>query len=402
MANKVSIRSNENYEMKYYNNEAFFGGTDISSEDKCFGALASRFYQLANRISYTSDEPFAPMELQLDLIHGLVSLECESEIDAFNNIVLVARQSAQTLQKLTLAYQLQAGISDLVQSSLGNYVEYPCLSTLFLDLQLCPRSVPLAVDNGTVLFPSLRNLAIGCDYPFGDDVLFRGNAATLEFLRVMPGRDFCDVVRKYKVFTPTSHPRLQKVEGLRLSRFKESQILSTEAHLQCMLSIAPKAAVRVIPAIPAGEVTLLALDILKDHPFIQVLHLADTQLMLWEVIHIVKWLPILSDLVSKSTGLGAYSEDVTLGMIPDYVRGIEVPLRERFRCWRIGEVYNDSLEETLACILVVAMMFPNFSYANLPNSVLHKYMRLMEETLGLGEYVDAAPRLRHLLFDKTV
>ncbi|KAJ2064057.1 hypothetical protein GGI17_001249 [Coemansia sp. S146] len=110
--------------------------------------------------------------------------------------------------------------------------------------------------------------------------------------------------------------------------------------------------------------------------------------MLWEVIHIVKSLPILSDLVCKSTGLGTYFEDIMLDMLPVYVRDIQVPLRERFRCWRLGDVDSDSLEETVTCILVVAMTFPNFSYANLPNSILHEYMELMKETIesdeGLG------------------
>ncbi|KAJ2817229.1 hypothetical protein GGI24_005469 [Coemansia furcata] len=218
----------------------------------------------------------------------------------------------------------------------------------------------------------------------------------------MPGRGFCDVVRKYNVFTPTSHPKLQWVESVRLLYDRESQFTSTEAHLQFMLNIAPNAAVKVIPAIPAGEETFLALDLLKDHACMQVLELRDTQLMLWEVILVVKSLPLLSDLVCKSTGLGTYFKDVTLDTLPVYVRDIQVPLRERFRCWRLGDVDSDSLEEALICILVVAMTFPNFDYANLPNSILHEYMELMEETLKSDEYTDVAPRLERLLFDKTI
>ncbi|KAJ2777128.1 hypothetical protein GGI18_004248 [Coemansia linderi] len=402
MVSKVSVHSDENHEMRQCNNEAFFDGTDISSEDECFDVLASRLYQLANRISYTSEESFAPMELQLDLIHNLVSLDYVSEMDAFSNIVLVAQQSAQTLQKLTLVYLQQIDIADLVRSSFGGYVEYPCLKTLRLDLQRLRSSAPLTVNNGAVLFPSLRSLTLSNDYPFEDDVLLRGNAAKLEYLYVMPGRDFCDIVRKYKVFTPTSHPKLLWVESLRHLDYKESEFGSTEAHMQFVLSIAPKAAVRVIQAIPAGEATFMALEILKDHSPIQVLHLTDTQLMLWEVIHIVKWLPGLSDLASKSTGLGTYSDDLSLEALPEYVRGIKVPSREQFRCWRIGDVNGDTLKEAVVCILVVAMTFPNFSYAGLPNSILHEYIKLMEETLELGAYVDVAPRLRRLLPDKTV
>ncbi|KAJ2885091.1 hypothetical protein H4R27_001638 [Coemansia aciculifera] len=378
MVNKVSIRSNEPGEMEFL------------LEDEYFGDLASHLYQLASRISYTTDASFSFMELQSDLINSLTSLEYECDIDSVSNMVQVAQRSAQTLQRLTLAYQLQIDIADLVQSPGGDYVEYPCLNTLFLDLQAYPSFSPLSVDSGVVLFPSLRNLNIGNDYPFGDDALFRGNAATLEYLRVAPGREFCNIVRRYKVFTPTSHPKLRWVESVRLSVGMETQFASTESHLRFMLNIAPNAAVKVIPAVPAGEETFLALNQLTDHTCIQVLHLYDTQLMLWEVIHIVKSLSILSDLVCKSTGLGTYFEDITLDMLPVYVRDIQVPLRERFRCWRLGNVDSNSLEETVTCILVVAMTFPNFRYANLPNSILHEYMELMEETIESDEYVEAA------------
>ncbi|KAJ2464306.1 hypothetical protein GGI03_003312 [Coemansia sp. RSA 2337] len=390
MVNKVSIRSNEADNMGQL------------SEDEYFGYLTSHLYQLASRISYTADAPFNPMELQLGLIHNLTSLECESNIDSISNIVQVARQSAQTLQKLTLAYQLQIDIADLVQNPGGDYVEYPCLSTLFLDLNTYPSFPPLSVDSGVVLFPGLKSINVSYDYPFGDDALFRGNTATLEYLRVAPGPEFCNVVRRYKVFTPTSHPKLQWVESVRLPIGMETQFASTESHLRFMLNIAPDAAVKVIDDIPVGEETFLALNQLSDHTFMQVLNLGSTQLMLWEVIHIVKSLPILSDLVCQSTGLGTYFEDIAVDMLPVYVRGIQVPLRERFRCWRLGDVNSSSLKETVMCILVVAMTFPNFSYANLPNSILHEYMELMKETLELDEYVEVAPRLRRLLFDKTV
>ncbi|KAJ2064056.1 hypothetical protein GGI17_001248 [Coemansia sp. S146] len=241
MVNKVAIRSNEPGEMEFL------------LENKYFGGLASHLYQLASRISHTTDAPFNFMELQSDLIHNLTSLEYECDIHSIINMVHVAQRSAQTLQRLTLAYELQIDIADIVQSPGGDYVEYPCLNTLFLDLQAYPIFTPLSVDSSVVLFPSLRSLNIGNDYPFGDDALFRGNAATLEYLRVAPGREFCDIVRRYKVFTPTSHPKLRWVESVRLSVGTGTQFASTESHLRFMLNIAPDAAVKVIPAVPAGE-----------------------------------------------------------------------------------------------------------------------------------------------------
>ncbi|KAJ1924660.1 hypothetical protein LPJ71_000451, partial [Coemansia sp. S17] len=63
-----------------------------------------------------------------------------------------------------------------------------------------------------VPFPNLWHISIIRIYPFDDDVLFRGSAATLESLQVELSGAVVGVIKQYSVFTRGSHPKLWCVD----------------------------------------------------------------------------------------------------------------------------------------------------------------------------------------------
>ncbi|KAJ2332282.1 hypothetical protein GGI00_002858, partial [Coemansia sp. RSA 2681] len=134
-------------------------------------------------------------------------------------------------------------------------------------------------------------------YPFGDDVLFRGNAATLEFLDIMPDPEMVAMLRHRNVFTPTSHPKLQFVKvNLRSSDVGHVFAAASE-YLQFALSIAPRASVLTIPSLSSFGGTLATeLEVLGNHDSIQVLSLYRAILSFWDIVNLIKSLPLLSDL----------------------------------------------------------------------------------------------------------
>ncbi|KAJ2055846.1 hypothetical protein GGI17_006490 [Coemansia sp. S146] len=166
------------------------------------------------------------MSQQVDTIRDLVHLDYGINDDC-EEALQIARQNAPTLQSLVIYFSSVKDISSLIQGTGGSYVEYPHLRTLGLcndvslgmsyDLEstLPHRSkrdtVRLPVFAGAIPFPGLRCLRVKMDYPFGDDTLFRGNAATLEYVDFQLFPAFIDRVCKYKVFTPDSHPKLRYV-----------------------------------------------------------------------------------------------------------------------------------------------------------------------------------------------
>ncbi|KAJ2321485.1 hypothetical protein GGI00_006056, partial [Coemansia sp. RSA 2681] len=179
-----------------------------------FSKLTLQLCKLASRAGYKASGPYIPMTPQLETLPNLTRVTYNSmgyDMDAGSPILQMVRQSAQTLQYVFIKAQDIEDVLGLVQDDDGHYMEYPCLATLKLEQRKFFSTAPLPVTSGAIPFPSLRHLSIGDLYPFGDDTPFRGNAATLEYLLIMPRRKTCDILRRFNVFTPTSHPKLQCV-----------------------------------------------------------------------------------------------------------------------------------------------------------------------------------------------
>ncbi|KAJ2439029.1 hypothetical protein GGF42_008099, partial [Coemansia sp. RSA 2424] len=245
MAPKVSeIRVQPAYDgdMEIYERKTIKG-------DHRFSDLVSRLFQLVGIIEYGEVIDYSmPIELRLDNICNLVHMKLDSmaRVGDTCQFVRLARQNAQTLQYLCIwSEEEKIDVFGLVQYADGRLVTYPCLRKLQLyglsDVTtLQQREFP-----GAVPFPNLRSLFVKCVYPFSDDTLFRGNAATLEVLEMELTRSMASMLRKYSVFTPASHPKLQCVNIRYFDKFTPDAFASMAEVAQFALSIGPKAPVRV-------------------------------------------------------------------------------------------------------------------------------------------------------------
>ncbi|KAJ2872697.1 hypothetical protein GGH93_003817 [Coemansia aciculifera] len=346
-----------------------------------FGYLVSRLYQLVRCVSFNAFAPHVSVALQPD-IRDLVHLNYRVKDGDISNVLVVARQSALTLKSLGIG-AWDADIAGLVCDD-GGYVEYPCLDTLDLDLQNSLPS-PRLVTKG-VLFPGLRRLSVCHDYPFADDTLFRGNGMTLEFLRIMPGAGICNVIRN--VFT--SHANLECVKIEPMSDVP-CHFESSAAYLQFALDIAPGAVIRDMGDIPPGVFTP---QLFAPYSCIRVLVLS-ARLVLLDVVELIQALPRLSDLYTLSVGLGELS-DRALDRVPACMALF--PSMEGFRCWHI-QCWDVSMADVVG-VLGVALVCPGFNHVAVAGSIHGRFMRMMEETIGMGGFKRYAPRLRRLLFNR--
>ncbi|KAJ2881487.1 hypothetical protein H4R27_004053, partial [Coemansia aciculifera] len=94
----------------------------------------------------------------------------------------------------------------------GGYITYPRLYTLKLADIAGIHDPAQLVSRGVVPFPRLRHIQLRSYNPFGDDVLFRGNAASLESLDMQLSIIDADMLHTYRTFTPTSHLKLKYVK----------------------------------------------------------------------------------------------------------------------------------------------------------------------------------------------
>ncbi|KAJ2354105.1 hypothetical protein GGH92_000240 [Coemansia sp. RSA 2673] len=368
-----------------------------------FGSLVSQLFHLACCVEYRSSGMNIPMVLRSELLHGLTHITYDSKgytVDARGQRMQVVRQSAQTLQYLVIQARAFIDVAGLIQNADGNYIKYSNLRTLKLEQRKNTPPTHRPDTSGVVLFPNLLHLTINDHYPFGDDIAFRGNLATLEYLCIMPRRETCDILRQYSVFTASSHPKLQCVKVSGLPDDAPTHFQSTNLFTQFVLNIAPGASVREIAVSEPVDDTFHALDNLQNHACIQVLVLPGTVLPLWFAVSLIKWLPLLSDLHCLSIFADPLTDEASLAEVNTYIQSFRSLINNRFRCWRLNKANSSYFVQIVICVTVVTAICPNFNHIALPSISHNNFMTVLKDAIETGKYKQYEPRLRPLLFWK--
>ncbi|KAJ2869950.1 hypothetical protein GGH93_005941, partial [Coemansia aciculifera] len=372
-----------------------------SIANQYFGYLVSRLYWLASRVEYGYGLVTADlMRLQLDMVRDLthVSFVSTSSTDSSYQFVQLARNNAPTLKYLVLECLHAIDILSLVQDAEGNNVEYPRLLVLKLQTWSDSKESRRQVFHGAALFPVLQRLYISLEFPFDDDTFFRGNEATLEHLSMRLDSVSTSMLREYQVFVPGSHPKLQMV-NLWYSNNVISELFASSAEaLQFIYSIGSEAAVREYSQASLFANPAIMFSLPGSHACIQVLSLPSLRPDLWQVIALIKSLPLLSDLQISSPSLGLTPDGVDFDTLPEHVISNYAPMGRRFRCWNLNSGYVTDFTELATCVLLLALACSNFDYAAPPSFQRRLFMEMLEKNINSDRFKPYAPRLRRLLF----
>ncbi|KAJ2454177.1 hypothetical protein GGF42_003662 [Coemansia sp. RSA 2424] len=226
-----------------------------------FRPLVSELIPLVDHFESNTGLTYRSVIPNFDEVCNLVHIDCVLDVST-NAFYQLALQCAPSLRSLRLqqfyGFSEPMDISGLIHYPDGGYVEYPLL--IKLEMQVHHDSVKRPTFAGAVPFPVLRDLRIVGFYPFGDDTLFRGNMATLERLHL--------VLSQYFV----NHQNTPRI-----------------------------------------------LSLLAAHASIQILELTDIRLTLWDVIALIKSLPLLSELTTTEPRIGARPAGHSKARLPKYV-----------------------------------------------------------------------------------
>ncbi|KAJ2756614.1 hypothetical protein GGI19_000704 [Coemansia pectinata] len=347
-----------------------------------FGSFVSQLYRLANRIAYgCTIEDSIPVVLRLDGICNLVHINYKLD-EKGQQFAQLAWLNASTLQPLAAQ----------------GFVKYSCLHTLRLTEHATSKEWWRITFKGAAPFPKLRHLYFNLACTLSDDTLFRGNAATLEFLEINLDKPIVFVLNDLNVFTPGSHPKLKCVKVKLMDGSPHFHFDTMAKLIRYILSIGSEVPVCSIDGNDPFVKLTLDLAPLHDYRGIQVLSLANTTLNLWRVIDLIKALPLLSDLCTLPPSLGQIPAGVSLAGLPAYVCANYSPMGERFRCWRIERYRSGDCVEIAKCVSVLALACPNFNYAAPPAHVLESFMRRLEDAIASDEFKPYEAHLQRLMF----
>ncbi|KAJ2061150.1 hypothetical protein GGI17_003260 [Coemansia sp. S146] len=367
--------------------------------DSHFDDLATQLFRLVGQIEYRHSNANS-LELQLDGVCNLVHIRDTTTGHSNSTFTRLARRNALTMESLEINLSNTSGFADTIQDTDGGYVTYPRLTTLFLGGGMAASSIPPPVFKDVVPFPSLRYLTLSHSYPFGDDIFFRGNATTLEHLSLWLGRSTAVVLREYRVFAPQSHPSLQRVTVRCYEDIIPGAFVSKADALRFVLSIGTQTPVRVTNIPVTGAELIGVTTSLSNHTSIQVLSLSRTSLDLWQVVNLVKSLLLLSDLSTAPPVIGTLPDGIVLDELPAYMVTTFAPMGPRFRHWRIVSRHDNNMgKDNVKCLLFLALVCPNFTYATtLFSSRRGLNMEMLERASASDMFRPYAQRLQRFRY----
>ncbi|KAJ2484915.1 hypothetical protein IWW37_006077, partial [Coemansia sp. RSA 2050] len=237
--------------------------------------LLAQLYHLATRVRHISGGSDIVHTHQMSLVCNLVHLSYEVGDGGGEVFVHLAQQSASTLQSLSMDSSHYEDIIGLIRNGNGDYVQYPQLLLLehLVDSDTQPENLP--VFSGAIPFPRLKSLSFRSRYPFGDDVSFRGNAATLQKLSLTLDHSIWGILHRHRVFTQASHPMLRYVDIYLDEEDEPGHSTNDWADLlRLSLSIGPCAPMRRIDYFKSEDTKWIhMLPTLGTHQNIQILEL---------------------------------------------------------------------------------------------------------------------------------
>ncbi|KAJ2352992.1 hypothetical protein GGH92_000939 [Coemansia sp. RSA 2673] len=370
------------------------------STDRLVGYLASLLFQLADRVNYDYEVGSAtPVWQHLDTICNLTHITYTS-LSSDESFLQSVRRNASTLQALDIDSEDEyVDIGGLIRNTDGSYVTYPCLLKLFLCWREDYDDDDRVVSSDVVPFPILQRLMILTEYPFGDDVVFRGNASTLECLNLKLTNSVVSVLCGFNVFTPLSHPKLQYVNIEDCEGDIPDLFATPIDYTQFVLGIGSRAHMRRIDIASIGRSIIPALSLPGAHTCIQVLKLPSLKFNLWDVFTLVKSLPLLADLHTRAPAIDNFPNTISKDELLAHVISNYAPMGERLRFWYVMcpgsyEAYT----RAALCVLLLALKCPNFTHTATFRCQREPLMKAMEEIIASDSFQPYVPRLQRLLF----
>ncbi|KAJ2870447.1 hypothetical protein GGH93_005563 [Coemansia aciculifera] len=273
------------------------------------------------------------------------------------------RRNALVLNSLLLSMSIYYTTFWMYTNIANSLIVYHRLKSLHL---LAPPIVMTdagANTFGMAPFPNLVTLSIFGHYPFSDDVLFRGNAASLRFVTIPYDVLAQNIIGHSDVFTNVRQTRFRRFtvcEATKDESNKEEGRGIDAINTQIGLIAASTSCLVYRPSHTRNGIVRSFLN-QPGLDGLQQLELSWKALILEDVIDLVRVLPGLLHLNCKLTKTSTSRNSTAIANKVDQIHARHYPLNIHFRNWTTGRGADVSARHLARSVMLIAVLCPNFS-----------------------------------------
>ncbi|KAJ2045429.1 hypothetical protein GGI08_006820, partial [Coemansia sp. S2] len=325
--------------------------------------------------------------LTIGYISQLSSLTIRCEQSPGVNLSLI-HNCASTLIDLVIWI---SDVKALFYDTNSNAVVYPNLQELLLTLVLCNDPIERVSVPNIVPFPSLEGLKINMPYPFADEVLLRGNRATLRSLSLRLDRTTVAMLNSNRVFE-------EKHNNFKVSISKD--IRANDIHLVSKVDmnqfignmVGSAQSLELYHMIPFNELIAAAPQV---HGFkhLQNLYADWLELSVFDMLCLFKAAPALVKITCGIFNLGTELESIASGDLPDYIASTYGNTGKHFQVWNKSSYKGTGCKDTIEPVILLALACPKFCRIEMSSGFVSDYRTRMAEALLSDKYSKYASRV---------
>ncbi|KAJ2430451.1 hypothetical protein GGF41_000991 [Coemansia sp. RSA 2531] len=301
----------------------------------------------------------------------------------------LVHKSASTLQHLDIGI---CNANMLISDLNGEAVIYPKLQHLRLYECVLSNHDTNAMTTKTITFPVLRALTLCKSYPFHDDVLFRGNSTTLEYLNIVVDNNTIATLSRGNVLE-SKYKRLRHVVFTFYGDDTEFSIDSKTSTNKILNHLVGAAKILCVRNYNITRPCIEAAQHGQGFTNIKVFGSTSLTLSLFEVLSLLKTLPALVELRGKINGLGPELESISSNELPDHIVSTYCDIGKGLQVWRITTYKQVKIDY----IILLALVCPRLWLIRLLCDAFEDIHVQISDALNSQLYSKYAPQLKRLL-----
>ncbi|KAJ2098373.1 hypothetical protein GGI16_004301 [Coemansia sp. S142-1] len=228
-------------------------------------------------------------------------------------------------------------------------------------------------------------------YPFADEVLLRGNRATLRSLSLRLDRTTVAMLNSNRVFE-------DKHNNFKVSISKD--IRANDIHLVSKVDmnqfignmVGSAQSLELYHMIPFNELIAAAPQV---HGFkhLQNLYADWLELSVFDMLCLFKAAPALVKITCGIFNLGTELESIASGDLPDYIASTYGNTGKHFQVWNKSSYKGTGCKDTIEPVILLALACPKFCRIEMSSGFVSDYRTRMAEALLSDKYSKYASRV---------